>query len=109
MVVRYVGSAPAEIMDTPFRFAAWGQRSNIPDDLYQHAVDGGLMLLTDQEFNSLGHPAENLTKYQRFETHRDAPETFKSLQRQAWGICQNRNIQAPAPVNPVVVEEDVDA
>lgn len=67
---RYVGSAKAVIMDTPYEFAKYGQLVDLPDEMVQKAiVERGIPLIPAAEFDLLGHDPKELQYHGRFETH----------------------------------------
>lgn len=77
MKVRFIGSSPAEIWDTPYVFKKFGQIVELPDDLYQAAVANRMAIVPVEDFDAL-FTAEDLKSYWNFGTHATAKDEFKA-------------------------------
>lgn len=103
--VRYVGGAQAEIMGTPYVFRSYGQLVEMPEELVREKQDR-ISLLTDEEFKSLGHPAQELVDFGRFDSHANAPQEFLDRRLKAWQkVHVNREAAEKAAMEKAAVSE----
>ncbi len=110
--VRFIGSADAAILsNTPdhptINFSRYGQLIELDEGVYQDIISGKygakLPLLTEAEFQDLGHPPDHLTKFGSFESHVRAPQDFQDKKADA-NAKLLANIQAVAkPIPPVIM------
>ena len=60
-VYRYVGGSEAEILDTPHKFAEFGSKHELTEEMAKHALSGGIALLPEGHFASLGFTEKELS------------------------------------------------
>lgn len=111
---RFVGCAPAQIMDTPYSFNRYGQLVEIPDELAAMAIANRVHLLPAADFDALGHTPEHLKQFNNPAMHASAPEEFIRARNAAWlKVAENRERAAkpaePEPPGVVFVSAPIEA
>ena len=92
---RYVGGAEGGFFGTPYQFTRYGQLVELPDGWDFDR----LSLITPEEFDSLGHPPEEVRKYADFKSHASASQEFLMRRSKAWDIVHSNydKRSRPAP------------
>ena len=71
-------SGTFEVMDTPHKGEAFGQRLDMPEHLVASAVLAGASLLPEDEFKELGFTPEELSQYPNAFAQAGAPAEFRA-------------------------------
>jgi hypothetical protein len=100
---RFIGSAPAQILDTSYAFTRYGQLVEMPKELYLQ-VKERIALIPAAEFDRLGHTAEEMKKYgrpsregQAFPGHDALDPEFEEKRNQAFQIFHSLKQPAVEP------------
>ncbi len=107
-VYRYVGGAPAEIMDSPYKFTRYGQLVEMPDELAEHAIAHRVPLVPVPVWESVSVTDSEVKRHSRFETHVQASPEFISKRDALWrkfvefhAEVLDKRVKAAAPLEAV--------
>ena len=81
---RFVGAAPAQILDTPYNFTCYGQLVEMSDEMAMVALNGHINIIPADEFDAT---AEELKQFSRFEKHSQATPEFVTKRDKHWNIA----------------------
>ena len=81
---RFVGAAPAQILDTPYNFTCYGQLVEMDDAMAIHAAAGHINIIPAEEFVAT---AEELKQFSRFDKHSKAPQSFLDNRSHHWDLA----------------------
>ena len=109
--VRFIGNAPAAIFSNipecpSVQFQRYGQVIELEQGIYENILAGvhgaSLPLLTEEEFQGLGHPPDHLAKYGSFESHAMAPAEFINIREKGNSILLDK-IRKKTDTPPLVL------
>jgi len=114
-VYRYVGGAPAELLDSPFKFTRFGQTVEMPDDLAEHAIAHRVPLIPVEIWDSVSVTDAELKRHARFESHVQASPEFISKRDALWrkfvdhheGVLEKRKPKVSDAEEPTKSTEEV--
>ena len=107
-VYRYVGAAPAEIMDSPYSFKSFGQLVEIPDTLAEHAISHRIPIVPIVIWEEVGITDSEAKRHARFESHAEVSPEFAAKRDAIWRKSNEHREAVVAKMNaPVAPAEGV--